>query len=189
MSDEYEQSEPRDVGRQSAVVSYAFWATLFLAAGIYATVGLSPKLERLMVMRREHRKNSWHLVELERRVRHLEKVADALESDPAFAAELARSRFGAVQPGRKTISVSEDLRINAAAPGRVHRVELPWHYGIVAKFARNKALRLGSLIAAGILTLVGFGFLHTGYATMITAGTSRLGSAIGSLVSRYSPAD
>lgn len=187
MTDDNEQSEPRDAvgSHQSAVVSYAFWTTLFVAAVIYATVAISPKLERLMVLKREHHQNMWHLVELERRVRHLDRVANALETDPAFAAELARSRFGAVDPGSETISVSDELHINTIAPTQARRVDLPWHYGIVSRFARSKPLRTGSLTLAACLTLFGFGFLHTRYTDLITAGTSRVGAVVGSFVSRY----
>ena len=174
-----------DVSSQSATVSYAFWLTLFLAATIYASVALAPKLERLLVLKRDHAANQWDLVNLDQRVQNLEKVAAALEEDPQFAAELARSRFGAVEPGRDAIKVAEELQFATAATAATTQVELPWYYSVVSRFARSTPLRNGALGLAALLTLLGFGFLHHRYSMLIEAAATRATRALTTLAARY----
>ncbi len=174
-----------DVSSQSATVSYAFWLTLFVAATIYATVALAPKLERLLVLRRDHAANQWDLVNLDQRVQNLEKVAAALEEDPQFAAELARSRFGAVEPGRDAIKVAEDLQFGTGSTTAATQVDLPWYYGVVSRFTRSTPLRNGALCIAGLLTLLGFGFLHRRYSMLIEAAASRATRTLTALAARY----
>ena len=185
-----EQQEPllgdtESASSQSATVSYAFWLTLFVAAAIYASVALAPKLERLLVLQRDHAANQWYLVDLDQRVQNLEKVAGALKEDPQFAAELARSRFGAVEPGREAIKVAEDLQFGSAPAVAAKQVDLPWYYGIVSRFARSTTLRTTALCLSAVLTLLGFGFLHGRYSAMIHAVGSRAARAAAALTARY----
>lgn len=187
-TDEQQESllgDTESANSQSAFVSYAFWLTLFVAAAIYASVALAPKLERLLVLKRDHAANQWYLVDLDQRVQNLEKVAGALKEDPQFAAELARSRFGAVEPGREAIKLAEDLQFGSAPAVPAKQIDLPWYYGIVSRFARSTALRTTGLCLSGVLTLLGFGFLHARYSAMLNAAAGRVARAGAALTARY----
>ena len=181
------QQQPETTDSDPAwIVSVVFWLTLFIAAALYATVALSPKLERYLTLKRDHEAGQWHLVELENRVKQLDRVAAALEDDPQFAAELARSRFGAVQPGSDAISLSDELQINfTEAPPAPVEIELPWYYAVVRQFASNAKLRWASLGTACGLVLLGFGFLHAKYAMIIQSALSRLRLMLSRFGKRY----
>ncbi|MFK7820278.1 MAG: septum formation initiator family protein [Planctomycetaceae bacterium] len=168
------------------IVSVVFWLTLFVAAALYAMVALSPKLERLLTLKRDHEAGQWHLVELEKRVKQLDRVAAALEDDPQFAAELARSRFGAVRPGSDAIPLSNELQINFTdSPPDLAEVQLPWFYGVIRQFASNSVLRWTSLGVASGLILLGFGFLHARYAMLVRAAIGRVATTASRFGQRY----
>lgn len=170
------------------VVSVVFWCTLFIAAALYAVVALAPKFERILTLRREHTANQWQLVALEDRVRELDRVAAALQTDERFAAELARSRFGVADRSRTSISVSDELQINTGAPPGPVQVDLPWYYGIVSRFASSTPLRATCLSLAGGLVLFGFGFLHERYAVVVQANLRRAALLAQSVGRRYTVA-
>ena len=166
-------------------VSVAFWFTLFVAATLYAAISLAPKLERLLVLERQHREKQWQLVDLEQQVQQLGKVAAALEEDPKFAAEVARSRFSAVENGETSISLSDELQIGFQAPRQTADVQLPWYYGLVRQFATNNVLRWGLLGFSALLVLLSFSFLHARYATQVQANVQRLGGVARRVGRRY----
>lgn len=180
-----EQTTLKTTDDPTWIVSVVFWFTLFVAAVIYAAVALAPKYERLLVLERDHAVGQWQLVSLEKRVQQLDRVARALEEDPQFAAELARSRFGAVDPDKAAIAISDELQINATAQTKPVEVELPWYYGTVKEFASNVALRWSSLAVASFLILLGFGFLHARYSAVVSGALNRMGSFFRSVAQRY----
>jgi hypothetical protein len=75
------------------LAALAFWASLFAAAGLFAVLALAPKLRMYRELSRDYDRLEHQLVATERRTESLAKVADALEHDPQFAAELARVDF------------------------------------------------------------------------------------------------
>jgi hypothetical protein len=77
------------------LAALAFWASLFVAAGLFAVLSLAPKLRTYCKLSREYDGFEKRLASTERRTENLAKVADALEHDPQFASELARIDFDA----------------------------------------------------------------------------------------------
>ncbi|MFQ5735214.1 MAG: septum formation initiator family protein, partial [Planctomycetaceae bacterium] len=134
---------------RSIVVSAAFWLALFAAAGFYALVALSPKLSTYLEQRSRRRENQLRLVLLERQVLYLKRVERALQSDPEFAAELARKELGASRPGEETFPVGGELALEAGIRGRgFPKASPPWYAGTVRRFSEHRNLRTWTLIAA-----------------------------------------
>lgn len=167
------------------VVSVVFWLTLFLAIAIYAAIALAPKFQRYLVLQRDHTIGQWNLVSLEKQVQQLDRVATALEEDPQFAAELARSRFGAIDPAQSAISIADDLQINSAVMSVKTEVDLPWYFGLVNQFASNTWLRYGGLTVSSLLIVFGFGFLHPHYSGIVRSTLNRLGAGLARIGHRY----
>ncbi len=149
--------------RHDWIASLAFWCCLIVAAVLFAAVALGPKLVTSIELRKEYLDNQAKLVAMENRAQYLDKVADALESDPQFAAEVARIDFDAARPGDERIAVDKSLSLSAPhyepPPTNISQ-ELPW-YAPYAKFlAGNSATRPLMAIVAAALVVVAFTFLH-----------------------------
>ena len=144
-------------------ISVAFWLSLLLAATLYAVVALSPNLSRYLRLQNDHFTNQVRLVQLERRIDYLQKVALALEQEPEFAAELARVEFDAVDPGDYRIPLQNGLCLDgwvdaetAEPPVR----SLPWFTPLVDMWAHRVGVRRATLTIAALLTLVAFTFFQ-----------------------------
>lgn len=156
-------SSPRREPQHAWIVSLASWLLLFAAAGLYAAVSLSPRFLEYLRFKNEYYVNQVRLVGMERQIGYLNRVADALENDPEFAAELARIDFDALGPGEEHISVSPDLTLDARRPDDpplTPATSLPWYAGPITVFAENPRVRTTSLITAVILIVVAFTFLQ-----------------------------
>ena len=89
-----------------------FWVSLFGAAALFAALALAPKLRTYRELSRDYDMLQRQLVSTEHRTERLAKVADALEHDSQFAAELARVDFDA--PGaEERIPVGPQLSLPA----------------------------------------------------------------------------
>jgi hypothetical protein len=156
------QPAPREP-RQGWLISLLFWLCLFTAAGLYATVTLSPKLLAFLVLDREYRMNQWKLVSQERQVAHLQRVIEAQTNDPAFMREQARSDFNVADSDEQQIPVEAHLRLNiesgnSALPAA--QSELP-RYAVLLEFeARSHRVSNALLGAAAILVLYAFARLY-----------------------------
>src|SRR5262245_13427599 len=98
------------------LASLLFWGCLLVAVSLYGVVVLSPKVIAFLELDQEYRVNQARLVRMERQVEYFDKVAGALEKDPAFAAELARIEFDAAKPGETRIAVDKGLSLQAPQP-------------------------------------------------------------------------
>ncbi len=167
-------------------VSVAFWLTLFAAAAVYAAVVLSPKMQQMLLLQREYVTGQWELVELEHSVHQMQRVAAALQQDPDFAAELARSRFGTPEGNGTALLVSDELSLEAGGPVlRQPAAALPWYYPLVATFAGHTRLRQAALATAAGLILAGFGFLHPRYAPRIRTYACGVSAIFRAALRRY----
>lgn len=149
--------------RQSWVASLLFWLCLFTAAGLYATVTLSPKILAFLVLDREYRLNQWKLVSLERQVAHLQRVIEAQTNDPAFVREQARSDLGLADSSEQRIPVEAHLHLNIESGNSdvsATPAELP-RYAVLLEFvARSHRVSNALLGAAAILVLYAFSRLY-----------------------------
>ena len=166
MGDTMSQDTPQEVGTlRRWLASLAFWTSLLVATLLYAAVTLAPKVVAYVDLRDSHYRNQVDLVALERDVNHLEKVEEALEHDPQFAAELARINFDAVHPGEERIAVDRALNLDATPspppPGRRSDYLDPYlpHLRLIAG---DSSMRTKALAAAATITIVAFTFFHTG---------------------------
>ncbi|HTN00652.1 MAG TPA: septum formation initiator family protein [Planctomycetaceae bacterium] len=165
-------------------ISLAFWMALVVAALLFATVNLSPRLATLLKLRDEHYANQIRLVALEKQARQLERVVEALEHDPAFAAEMARLEFDALRPGEEVISVDRKLALDArhAATFEAERpATRAWYLPAVELVATSQDLRNSLLLTAAVLVIVSFTWLQESTAVQIEAG----GRALQSVWGRY----
>jgi len=164
---------PSTSERDDWTMSLAFWGTLLVAGILFAAVSLAPKLKTLGDLREEYAANQRRLVALERQADELERVAEALEHDPAFAAELAKVEFAAGRPGRERIVVPADLRLGAeTAPSPVPSatpVRSPLPAFVLEPLATHGGLRMTLLATAATLVLVAFLVLHEEQAATVRA--------------------
>ena len=107
--------EPADPGFRPAA-ALAFWFCLSLAASLFAAVVLAPKLRIYRELSREYDGLARTLASAECKVDALQKVADALQSDPQFAEELARADFDASAPDEERIPVDSKLSLGRKDP-------------------------------------------------------------------------
>lgn len=150
---------------------------MLLAAGLYASVALSPKFANYIRLRTDYHVTQFELVELEREVNYLGRVAQALER-PDFSEELARVDFDASRPGDERVRVKPKGSpisregIDASAPEEsVARpaMAFPWYMPLLDMLASDAKLRKTLLIAASVILLVAFTFLHDGDRTAAPA--------------------
>jgi hypothetical protein len=152
-----------DQAWRDGLSSVIFWICLFVAAGLYATVSLAPKLLTYLDLELDYRFNQWELVELDRQVSHLDKVIQAQTSDPAFIQEQVRSAFDVTRPDEQRIPVESHLRLNieVAAPAARNAVPTwPWYAPLVAVVAQSHEIGTALLCTAAALVLFAFTFLY-----------------------------
>jgi hypothetical protein len=144
------------------IVSPAFWLCLVLAAVLYATVALAPKLLTHLLLKHEYYAHQVRLVTLERKAQYLGKVVHALEHDPDFAAELARIDFAAARPGDERIPVDPSLSLEARTEPALSTsaAKLPWYTPLVRRLATERRLRTATLAFAALLLVAAFTFLN-----------------------------
>ena len=190
---------PSNQSSRSWAVSLSFCGCWLLAVGLYASVALSPKFANYIRLRNDFHVTQFELVELEREVNYLSRVAGALER-PDFSEELARVDFDASRPGDERVRVKPKgspisrETIDASAPedlvGRP-AMAFPWYMPLVDMLASDAKLRETLLIAAGVILLVAFTFLHDGEQKVTAVrpkkprSTSKLSSIGAAVFERY----
>jgi cell division protein FtsB len=151
------------------LAALSFWCSLFLAAGLFAVLALAPKLRTYRELAREQEGLERQLVTTERRTEALAKVADALEHDPQFAAELARANFDASSGSEERIPVDPQLSLAAwDSTGSDAQAEHPSGHSrlldgsgldgpLLDQLADDRSVRTPLMAASSILLLVAFG--------------------------------
>lgn len=172
-------------------ITFAFWGTLLAAGALFAAVSFAPKLLTLSKLDADYAANQLRLVELERQAIELEKVADALEHDPAFAAELAKLEFAAGRAGDEGITVPEDLRLGAGGGSEATGMATPtgprWSIPAVLlePLATHRALRATLLATAAALVLTGFLLFNERQAATARAITRQTRETVRGVINRY----
>jgi hypothetical protein len=144
------------------LAALAFWASLFAAAGLFAVLALAPKLRTYRELSRDYDRLEHQLVATERRTESLAKVADALEHDPQFAAELARVDFDS--PGKEErIAVGPQLSLSVwdsepatAAPGARPSPVALLDGPFLNTLSDDRTVRLPLMAASSLLVLAAF---------------------------------
>lgn len=175
----------------SLVVSLCFWFTLLFAVLLYSIVALAPKLAVWAKANREHAHNRAQLVELEDQVEYLERVDQALETDPEFVENIAGVQSGHSEREGSAIPVSgslmfghDDSAFHTSEPAAAPFWE---RWAFVA--ASHRSLRTFLLISSACLTLFAFTFLNDAGSNLVFA-VGRITRAAASLpLQRYLAAD
>lgn len=171
------------------VISAAFWLCLFAAAGLYAAVALAPKFHTYLQLKKQHRGGQIELVQLEQQVHYLQKVVHALETEPAFSAELARIDFDAARPGDERIPVDPSLRLDDRPHEAAPMASLPvsyWYEPFLDPLARNAHLRGGLLAMAAVLVVGAFTFLQESQTpAAVRSADGALRRCLNALAERY----
>lgn len=147
----------------SWISSVVGWLCLFLAAGFYGAVHLSPRLLTMVKLQHEYDTNHLRLVSLENQLQTLGHMAKALEDDPDFAAAMARVEFSADRPGEQRIAVEPHLtqEPHALAPQLdVEEPPWPWYTPLLKLVVEYRNVNTGLLLAAAGLVLFSFVPLH-----------------------------
>lgn len=144
-------------------VSLTFWLLLLAAVGLFAVVSMSPKLLTYLTLRDQYQTQQQELLVLEQQQAELNRVIAALKDDPQFAAEMARMEFDAVRPGEEILTVESSLAlephaVNKTSAGRSSRSSA-WR-PLVAVAAQFQSLRMAFLVAAAMLVIIAFGWMH-----------------------------
>jgi cell division protein FtsB len=144
-------------------VSLTFWLLLLAAAVLFAFVSLSPKALAYLTLWDQFQSQQEELVQLEQQQAELNRVIAALNDDPQFAAEMARLEFDAVRPGEEILTVESSLALEPhavhelpAGRSEKHSAWRPW----IAAAVQSQSLRRGCLLAAAMLVIIAFGWMH-----------------------------
>ncbi len=170
-------------------MTLAFWGVLLVAGALFAAVALAPRFATVAALRADYAANQLRLVALERRAIDLERVAEALEHDPRFAAELAKLDLAADRPGDERIAVPPDLRLGAEERSAAPTAAPPEHWSlpptILVPLANHAGLRTSLVALAAALTLFAFLVLHDEQAETVRAMTRATAGAAHRFGGRY----
>ena len=143
-------------------VSLAFWITLLIAALMYGCVALAPRLFSWIEIRHDYLTNAHQLQALESEVDYLERVRDALESDPEFVRRMAAASIAEDVGEAEVIPVSGTLIFGSEdqLQKRMPEIEEPVGALLVQKFATDRQLRHGLLLSASLMVVFAFTVLN-----------------------------
>lgn len=136
-----------------------FWACLAIAAVLYAPCVLAGRIVAWSDLQQKYLRNQADLVASQQHVQHLQRVASALETDPEFAAQVARTEFGAAPAGTQVIPLPAELNNDPRIPPPPTPAEPPdepWYVPTLRLIAADPPLRRNLLIAAAAVFLFGF---------------------------------
>ncbi|MBL8851037.1 MAG: hypothetical protein JNG89_15265 [Planctomycetaceae bacterium] len=138
-----------------------FWACLLIAAALYAPCVLANRIVNWSDLQQKYLRNQANLLDAQQQVHHLQQVADALETDPEFAAQVARAELGAAPASMhsQAIALPQELSSDPRMPPGALLTELPreaWYIPALRTIASDAPLRRNLLIAAAAVFLFGF---------------------------------
>jgi hypothetical protein len=157
-------AEPAPVSQSvgSFFMSVSFWLTLTVAGTMYAAVALSPKFAAWINVRQQYVTNATKLTQLEDEVDYLERVAEALKTDPEFAKRLIRANQNPGAQGAEFIPVSKGLLFGGAETkeSTAPQVIQPAFAKVVFHMASHEQHRNWLLAGSAGLTLLAFTLLN-----------------------------
>lgn len=176
---------PQSVG--SFLMSVSFWLTLTVAGILYAAVALSPKLAAWINVRQQYVSNATKLAQLEDEVDYLERVAEALKTDPEFAKRLIRANQNPDSQETEFIPVSKGLLFGGAERKeyKVPEVVRPAFAKVVFHLASHEQHRTRLLVGSAGLTLLAFTLLNDAGIGIVQSGLAALCQIFGWLTARY----
>ncbi|HID24756.1 MAG TPA: hypothetical protein EYP14_20475 [Planctomycetaceae bacterium] len=158
---------------------------------LYAAVVLAPKAWVWLNLSAAYRTNVEQLTALQQRIKFLEQVAEALQTDPEFAAEFARLDLAARSPEEERIAVEGHLAWDTRRAEMLPEVpppSLPWYAPLVRLIAFSRSVRTVILLAAAGVMLLSFTFLHESQAARVELARAAIRTGFRSLRRRYQKA-
>ena len=141
-----------------------FWVCLFGSAAVYALVFLAPKFCLAFRLEQIEHENQWRLVELQKRIDHLGRLADACERDPAFIREQARWEFDLRPADEESIAMPDNLSLKIDRPvvagNRGNVRPQPWYLPALRTVAVSPGVANSLLAAAAVIVVLAFTFLQ-----------------------------
>ncbi|MCH2212811.1 MAG: hypothetical protein MK110_16020 [Fuerstiella sp.] len=143
-------------------VSLAFWMILLSAALIYGSVAVAPRLYTWINIRHDFIQNAHQLNTLETEVDYLERVRDALESDPEFVRRMADASIAEGAGDGELIPVSGELLFGSEdrLQERMPELEVTPGTSVAQRLAVDRTLRGVLLGSAGLLVVFAFTVLN-----------------------------
>ena len=170
------------------IVSLLFWFSLLMAASLFASVALAPKLAETLRLRDLHTVNQLKLVSVERQNEQLQGVVEAIQHDKDFAAEMTRIEFDAIRSDEEIIPVGIGLKLETrgvATPSSQPVVPRAWYRPWLTLLTENDSLRSNLLGAAAALVVVSFTWFQPASADRFTKHVQFGRSAWQSIRNRY----
>lgn len=173
---EHPVSTAPPAGWRNGVVLLAFWFCLLIAAALYATAALSPKLLAWCQLQHEYQSQQWRLLQLEQQTEQLQQVVDALDHDPAFVAELTRWEMASLEPGEEVIPVDRELTLqpdpeSPLVASSLASIPVAW-LPCLQSISTNNALRWVMLCTAACLVITAFTWFQESSAIELAAETT-----------------
>lgn len=130
--------------RESIFLSLAFWLTLLLASAMYAVLCLSPRLSEHARLTRQSYELQFEAEQRSQEIRHLRRVAQAMQQDAEFISRIARNEFSLAEDGSQQIQVATELGYDARVPGpsqgKRDYVD-PWYLDLIELLCNRTSLR------------------------------------------------
>lgn len=150
------------------LTSIAFWVCLLIAATLYALAALSPAcLANLQLTQRYHG-TQLRLVGLESDDLRLQRIVQALKTNPRYAQELAQHDFQGVASAttdEQRLPLEGDLALDLYSRGSQVAIadpDLPWFASLLVILVEDRSVSTTLLILAAVIVIYAFGFLQTG---------------------------
>ena len=175
---------PAAPDRLANALDLAFWPALVVAGGLFAAATLAPGLAEWRDVRVRLAEADAELHALRAEAAELKKVADALRSDPAFAAEVARLDLGlppAVGDRLGTPAAPPPAPVAAAVP-----VSPPAAWPGLESLAASRRLRAGLAAAAAGLLAAAFTLCQPAAAPLVRRATRGPRAVVAAVLRRYS---
>lgn len=170
------------------IVSLLFWCCLLLAASLFASVALAPKLAETLRLRDLYSTNQLKLVAVERQNERLQRVVEAIQTDHDFATEMTRIEFDAVRGDEEILPVAADLKLETRGIERLRTQPVAaraWYRPWLTMLTENDSLRSSLLGAAAVLVVVSFTWFQPASAARIAKQVAFGRSAWQALRNRY----
>ncbi|MFO1091894.1 MAG: hypothetical protein U0992_01085 [Planctomycetaceae bacterium] len=189
MSAQRSIAAPAEAPPRGSPTAPLFWICLLVAAGLYAPCVLAGRFVAWRELQYRHLRNQAELVGIQQDLRHLQRVADALEQDPEFAGRVARAELGAAPSRTRVIALPPELNGDPREPPARADIAPPkddWYMPTLRRIAGDAALRRNLLCAAAGIFLLGFLlFRETTPKTAPAAPLAARGGAWRTIFGRY----
>jgi len=148
------------------LTSIAFWISLLFAATLYAMAALSPGWLANLQLTQRHHGTQLRLVGLESDDIRLQRIVQALRTNPRYARELAQQDFqgiSATTADEQNLPLEGDLALDLdtrSSTVAIEDPELPWFAPLLVLVVEDRSVNSTLLILSAVIVIYSFGFLQ-----------------------------